>query len=698
MSQYADLEILFRKRDERSYGLSFRYSSPDDEADHPSLIEPVIVLDPADLRLSPDADYAKALSDVFFTQEVKTEFARFRDITQQKAAILRVRLTIDSSAPELHGVRWETLRDPALTPDQENAYLFTGEQTIVSRFLTSGDWRPIRLHPKAQLRALVVIANPGSAAAYQLAPIDVPAGLARVQEALSGISVTVLAPGGAISLNDLAAKLREGFDILYLVCHGKIVNQEPLLYLNEGRPDKGIDLVQTIRELDQRPRMVVLESCQSAGKGEVAFAGLGPRLAEAGVPAVIAMQGNVFMTTAAAFMKRFFTELLVDGQIDRAMSVARGEVRKAPDYWMPVLFMRLRNGRIWYEPGFGGTIQEATKSWKGIDAAVLQKTFIPVLGPELGEEIFRGTQEWADSLARKSGFPLGSHESSDLAKVTQFITVTDSFNEACQAVEVESTLSLRRWLGLEPPGSSSAQDHPMDARAEQALLDARRQLLDQAVVRCQADPDSPYRILSNLPASIYLNASYQTLLSDVLKANGKSPEVIAVPWLGGDVIQAPKPADPAPPTPLVYHVFGHFEDRDTLVLTEDNFFDYLITATRENLLEPVSGPLLANSLLFLGFRLDDWRFRVLFRMILGYGGAALLKGKGKRPHVGVQVNPEEQSVADVKRARDYMESYFGAANSDAPRISIYWGSATDFLKQLRDRTMPGTPALLGGSS
>jgi hypothetical protein len=55
-------------------------------------------------------------------------------------------------------------------------------------------------------------------------------------------------------------------------------------------------------------------------------------------------------------------------------------------------------------------------------------------------------------------------------------------------------------------------------------------------------------------------------------------------------------------------------------------------------------------------------------------------------------------VADVKRARDYMESYFGAANSDAPRISIYWGSATDFLKQLRDRTMPGTPALLGGSS
>jgi len=38
MSQYADLEIGFRKRDERSYALSFRFSSPDDEVDHPALI------------------------------------------------------------------------------------------------------------------------------------------------------------------------------------------------------------------------------------------------------------------------------------------------------------------------------------------------------------------------------------------------------------------------------------------------------------------------------------------------------------------------------------------------------------------------------------------------------------------------------------------------------------------------------------
>ena len=423
MSQYADLEIVFRKRDERSYVLSFRYSSPDDEVDHPALMEPVITLESATLRGDDARAYSDALTAAFFTPEVKAEFGRFRDITQQKSSILRVRLSIDSSAPELHAVRWETLRDPYLPPEHKDAHLFTGEQIVVSRFLTSGDWRPVRLHPKAALRALVVVANPSTSKIYGLEPVDVAGELARVKQAMAGISVTALAPGGAVALNDLAAKLREGFDILYLVCHGKLVDREPYLYMNEGRPDQGLDLVQKIRELDQRPRMVVLASCQSAGKGEVGLAGLGPRLAEAGVPAVIAMQGNIFMSTAAAFMKRFFTELLVDGQIDRAMAVARAEVRKVDDFWMPVLFLRLRNGRIWYEPGFGGNTKDEFDNWESICIKVREGRFSPILGPELGEELFGTTQEQAARLADKYKFPLSSHERSNLAKVAQYISV-----------------------------------------------------------------------------------------------------------------------------------------------------------------------------------------------------------------------------------------------------------------------------------
>ncbi len=64
------------------------------------------------------------------------------------------------------------------------------------------------------------------------------------------------------------------------------------------------------------------------------------------MPAVIAMQGNLTTETASVFMPTFFTELRRDGQVDRAMAVARGTVRDRPDWWVPVLYMNLKRGHI----------------------------------------------------------------------------------------------------------------------------------------------------------------------------------------------------------------------------------------------------------------------------------------------------------------------------------------------------------------
>ena len=119
---------------------------------------------------------------------------------------------------------------------------------------------------------------------------------------------------------------------------------------------RGEEFARRVGELAQPPRLVVLASCESAGSekksvqaGVVAgqFVPLAPLLAEAGVHAVLAMQGQISMETVKAAMPVFFSELLVDGQIDRAMARARGRVRERPDSWMPALFLRLKNGRIW---------------------------------------------------------------------------------------------------------------------------------------------------------------------------------------------------------------------------------------------------------------------------------------------------------------------------------------------------------------
>ena len=77
----------------------------------------------------------------------------------------------------------------------------------------------------------------------------------------------------------------------------------------------------------------------------------------------------------------------------------------------------------------------------------------------------------------------------------------------------------------------------------------------------------------------------------------------------------------------------------------------------------------ACALLFLGFRIDDWNFRVLFRSIMSQEGRSR---RHKYAHIAGQILPEEGRFLEPERARSYLESYFQDAD-----ISIYWGSVED---------------------
>ena len=58
------------------------------------------------------------------------------------------------------------------------------------------------------------------------------------------------------------------------------------------------------------------------------------------------------------------------------MAVARGAVRDRPDWWMPVLFMRLKSGRIGYKPGFGEE-REGLQKWPALAAQHPGRTLHP---------------------------------------------------------------------------------------------------------------------------------------------------------------------------------------------------------------------------------------------------------------------------------------------------------------------------------
>jgi len=666
-TSYPELEVGLHRLAAEAVQVELRFCDPASEAEVPSEKGPA-ALDLAELltlQQDPRA-YGEALAaQVFVDERVRGLYGRVKTAVEASGRFLRLRLLVGASAPELHGLRWELLRDP-----ESRAPLATSEKTLFSRFMVSQDWRPVKLHRKAELAALIAVAAPSDLATYKLADVDRDGEIARAREGLGDIRSTVLGAEKPLTLERLTATLREGVDVLYLVCHGVLVRgQVPWLFLqdDDGKVARveGAALAERLRELPEPPRLVVLASCESGGTADGSTqAALAPRLAEAGVTAVVAMQGQISMETVKKAVPVFFSELGKDGQIDRALAVARGTVRDRPDAWMPALYLRLKSGRLWYEPGFAGE-EDQFKKWRSIAGSVRQGRSVPILGPDVGEHLYGTARERADRLAAAHGFPLEPHDRSDLAKVTQYLSITESRQYARDAVADQLKAEIRRR-------------HP-------ALADEPK--LFEAVVKSRTGDDDPFRILAGLEAPIYVTASADPVLLLSLLAAGRKPKPLYCKWRKTrDNHPAEPPYDgvPQPESPVVYYPFGVSRkgEEDSLVLTEDDFLDYLIAAADYKLIPTVvRGTLVRSSLLFLGFTLDDLAFRVLFRLIMSLDGSSQL---GDYAHVGVQVDPEAHSLIDVERARDYLAQYFGTGR-DTPRIDIYWGTTADFLKELRDQ-------------
>jgi hypothetical protein len=697
---YAELEIGLYRQDAASYRIELRFSQPDDRADRPET-SGVARFDLEALRqqqLDPD-EYGRQLGvSLLADPAIRAEFDTVWAVTQASSKGLRLRLFIDTSAAELHDLRWETLRLP-----QDGSWVLSNEQLLFSRYLRSQDWTPVRLRPRGNLRALVAIANPAVLGAdptrpytvaseaggrRALAPIDVAGELARAQAGLGallqGQLVSDPGTGSRVSLDNLVTKLREGYDILYLVCHGALDQEarqgqrEPLLWLetDDGAAAivPGRELVGRLRDLApaRRPRLVVLASCQSAGQGvepqtvdEGALAALGPRLAiEAGVPAVLAMQGNVTMKTVAELMPAFFGHLSEHGRVDQALAVARGLVHERPDRWMPVLFLRLRDGQIWYNPGFVGD-QEVVERLPALCTSIRRGKLTPIIGPGLLNPLLGTRQELAQRWPEADAFPLLAHHRTELPHVAQYLAATQSPDYMRESYERLLKTELQR--AYQQQTAEPLQNHErLEALfAKVAKWYHQRPELDA------------YEILARLPFSLYITTNTDTLMSEALTAAGRAPVVEVLRWNSSlsdwpSIYQSERDYRPSVQRPLVYHLFGHCSRPDSLVLTEDDYFDYLMWVNRTEAIPTViDAAWTTNVLLFLGFELDDWGFRVLFRSILNEERRARPR---KPPSVTVQMSPTE-IYRDPDRARHYLEQYFET-------LDLYWGSIEDFLQAL----------------
>jgi hypothetical protein len=703
----AQLEFsLRRSSQEHVYDIELRYARSEDDAEVQTRAASFRLSDVMELAGLPvsSEDYGVRLGEFLLgAAEILTTYSEITAVAAADDAPMRVRLSVEPAAPELHRLKWEVARHP-----QTRNLLFTGDAVYFSRYVASTDFRPIRRKSRQSLSALAMIANPTDTAEYAptgkpLAPVDAAGEEARFRAALNGISADVLSsPGTAATLTNLIARLRkETPDILYLVCHGAFVNGEPHLWLEaaDGTADvvAGSDFIGRLTELWKRPSLIVLASCQSAGQGDArlsddegVLSALGPRLADAGIPAVLAMQGNITMKTVERFIPLFFSNLADEGQLDRAVSVARGQVRgeERADWWAPVLFMRLKSGAIWSRHGFGDGFQR----WPAIVTAIRNRKCTPILGPGLLEGLAGSPREHAWRLAQKYHVPLTPRDREDFPQVAQYIAV----DQAPEAVRRDYVLSLcsvlqHRFEDLLPALDRQPPDR--NAPVEEYAAFCERLLAQVWRARFTPDDPDPYRILAALPFPIYVSTSPEGLLAEALREvelpaapparpepRKKDPVVEVARW--NDSIEgAPSIFEEDPgfrpdeARPMVFHLFGRLGVPESVVLTQDDYFDSLIATTGRAPLPDVLGTALTNrTLLFLGFEVDEWNFRVLFRLIRNMEGNHLLR---KHRHVAVQLDPEDQRFADPAAASRYLARYFQEAD-----IDIFWGSVDDFLSEL----------------
>ncbi|MBO3744754.1 SIR2 family protein [Streptosporangiaceae bacterium NEAU-GS5] len=216
----------------------------------------------------------------------------------------------------------------------------------------------------------------------------------------------------------------------------------------------------------------------------------------------------------------------------------------------------------------------------------------------------------------------------------------------------------------------------------------KRQVLEQ-LRACGSpdsnDPNEPHNLLARFPIELYLTTNYDSFMTDALERAGKQPKQIMSPWYLSR--SEPDPTreldlEPTASAPAVFHLHGCAKDPRSLVLSRSDYVHFLLGLTQDyrgndHAIIPLAirASLAEHPMLFIGYRLQDWTFEVLFR-----GIQRMVPEGQRRPHVSIQLSPLEQTDKHRRAVERYLESYYSQWN-----ISIYWGRVSDFCAELRHR-------------
>lgn len=293
----------------------------------------------------------------------------------------------------------------------------------------------------------------------------------------------------------------------------------------------------------------------------------------------------------------------------------------------------------------------------------------PFLGAGVNHPLLSMGATIAEKWAKEWGYPL--RDTQDLARVTQFISL-----KAPDRVKPKELINKM-----------------LEGEIRELFRDAKANFVA---------PNHHLGKLAALPLPVFITTNYDDLLFRALRANQKDPRLEVCPWnllleknssaeypaMSNSQIETVEPTGfvasrltrsnytPTVANPLIYHIHGHYKFIDSMVLTENDYFDFLVKMSENQKLLPtkVKKALTLSSLLFIGYSLNDPNFRVLFR------GLIHPLAEHRRLSVAIQLLPGDILESNKPAAQAYLTRYF-----EDIKIKVFWGTAKQFIDTLSDR-------------
>jgi hypothetical protein len=172
----------------------------------------------------------------------------------------------------------------------------------------------------------------------------------------------------------------------------------------------------------------------------------------------------------------------------------------------------------------------------------------------------------------------------------------------------------------------------------------------QEILREKGDPNFEdlyqiHRVLAKLPLPIYLTTNYDDFMIKALQLEDKQVITDYCRWNALIEKEPDRIDDKFEPTiehPFVYHLHGTWNKVDSMVLTEDDYIEFLRNVDRHKLHHRIVRAFAGTSLLFIGYNLEDFSFRTIFKGLIETAGPGL-----RRHSISVQRNPKSEAKARI---------------------------------------------------